>query len=594
MKRLWNKGLALLVALTLLLGAFGALSEELDGELGFEPEQLPVEAEGLELEEFELGGDEFAVEALDEYADFVWDGQPQVMAGEEPSPAPLPEFEIDENGRLYAYNGQGGDVVIPETVKTIARTAFRIWDDEKDEYVCKPVVSLRVPKTIQRIEYDAFEDCDTLTSVVLEGFTVPEKYDSEENGQYRPFESYIFEGCDNLTTATVLAGTVNYGMFRNCPKLSSVTLGEGVTDINSSAFKNCKALAGIALPAALETLEDQAFEGCEALTAIVVPGTVGYIGGSAFEGCKALATVTLNKGLESIEGSVFRDCTALTAIEIPDSVMDIYGSAFKGCKALATVALADGLDEISDNAFEGCEALTAIVIPESVTYIGEEAFLKCAKLGTVTINSRDARIGKNAFKDIPADAKFTVYCSGKVAKYLARNNIAVAEKLHRTITRPAVAATCIATGLTEGKVCVLCGEEVVKQEVVAKVPHTVVELPAVPATYVSTGLTAGQYCSACEKVMVEQKEIKKLVASKVALNKKTANLKVGKTLTLKATLTPKDATASQVKLTWKSSNTKIATVSAKGKVKAKKAGTVTITVTTPNGKKATCKITVKK
>ena len=43
-----------------------------------------------------------------------------------------------------------------------------------------------------------------------------------------------------------------------------------------------------------------------------------------------------------------------------------------------------------------------------------------------------------------------------------------------------------------------------------------------------------------------------------------------------------------------SSDTKSAKVSSKGKVKAKKAGTATITVTGDNGKTYTCKITVVK
>ena len=66
-------------------------------------------------------------------------------------------------------------------------------------------------------------------------------------------------------------------------------------------------------------------------------------------------------------------------------------------------------------------------------------------------------------------------------------------------------------------------------------------------------------------------------------------LKKGKTLALKAKLVP---TGAEAKITYKSSNTKVATVDAKGNVKAKKAGTAVITVTA--GKvKATCKITVK-
>ncbi|MBQ9014992.1 MAG: Ig-like domain-containing protein [Firmicutes bacterium] len=69
-------------------------------------------------------------------------------------------------------------------------------------------------------------------------------------------------------------------------------------------------------------------------------------------------------------------------------------------------------------------------------------------------------------------------------------------------------------------------------------------------------------------------------------------MKKGKKKTLKATVSPSNAANKAV--TWKSSNKKVATVTSKGVVKAKKKGKATITVTTKDGKKkATCKITVK-
>lgn len=82
----------------------------------------------------------------------------------------------------------------------------------------------------------------------------------------------------------------------------------------------------------------------------------------------------------------------------------------------------------------------------------------------------------------------------------------------------------------------------------------------------------------------------KEAATKVKLNKTKATLKKGSTLTLKATITPSSSTD---KLTWSSSNKKVATVNSKGKVTAKKKGTAVITVKTSSGKKATCSITVK-
>ena len=74
--------------------------------------------------------------------------------------------------------------------------------------------------------------------------------------------------------------------------------------------------------------------------------------------------------------------------------------------------------------------------------------------------------------------------------------------------------------------------------------------------------------------------------SKLSLNESAANIVCGKTLTLKATL--KDSTST---VTWKSSDSKIATVDKNGKITAKMAGSVTITASA-DGQNAECKVTV--
>ena len=78
----------------------------------------------------------------------------------------------------------------------------------------------------------------------------------------------------------------------------------------------------------------------------------------------------------------------------------------------------------------------------------------------------------------------------------------------------------------------------------------------------------------------------------VTLNKTNIKTKKGAKMQLKATINPSNAT--NKKVTWKSSNTKLATVSSTGKVTCKAKGTVTITVITANKKKqAKCKIIIK-
>ena len=80
-------------------------------------------------------------------------------------------------------------------------------------------------------------------------------------------------------------------------------------------------------------------------------------------------------------------------------------------------------------------------------------------------------------------------------------------------------------------------------------------------------------------------------ATGITLNKTSASLYKGETVTLNATVNPSDTT--DKKITWKSSNTNVAAVSSSGVVTAKGAGTAVITAQTSNGKKATCTVTVK-
>lgn len=85
---------------------------------------------------------------------------------------------------------------------------------------------------------------------------------------------------------------------------------------------------------------------------------------------------------------------------------------------------------------------------------------------------------------------------------------------------------------------------------------------------------------------------KQVAVSKITVSSKTLNLEVGQTRTLTATVTPDNATDKTV--TWTSSDKNVATVDKdNGTVTAVGEGTATITATAANGKKDTCKVTVK-
>lgn len=116
------------------------------------------------------------------------------------------------------------------------------------------------------------------------------------------------------------------------------------------------------------------------------------------------------------------------------------------------------------------------------------------------------------------------------------------------------------------------------------------------ATVSSNGVITAK-ASGSAKITVKSGSKKVVINVKVPKTAPTAitgvptskTLKKGKSLTLKPKLSPKGAEA---KITYKSSNSKVATVNANGKITAKKKGTAVITVKAGNVK-ATCTITVK-
>ena len=107
------------------------------------------------------------------------------------------------------------------------------------------------------------------------------------------------------------------------------------------------------------------------------------------------------------------------------------------------------------------------------------------------------------------------------------------------------------------------------------------------ATITATAADGSGKNAACKVTVV-----KKIVTG-VTIKCKANTIKKKKTLTLTATVQPTNADIKDV--TWKSSNTKVATVDSNGKVCGIKKGTVTITATAKDGsgKKDTMKVTVK-
>lgn len=120
-------------------------------------------------------------------------------------------------------------------------------------------------------------------------------------------------------------------------------------------------------------------------------------------------------------------------------------------------------------------------------------------------------------------------------------------------------------------------------------------------TYYKYNIVAFKYVNGVKVTLAASKKIhattlggKYGVAKAVKLNKSKVKIKKGKTFKIKASEIKKDKKIKRHRaICYESSNTKIATVNSKGKIKAKKKGKCTIYVYAQNGVYKTVKVTVK-
>lgn len=120
-------------------------------------------------------------------------------------------------------------------------------------------------------------------------------------------------------------------------------------------------------------------------------------------------------------------------------------------------------------------------------------------------------------------------------------------------------------------------------------------------TYYKYNIVAFKYVNGVKVTLAASKKIhattlggKYGVAKAVKLNKSKVKIKKGKTFKIKASEIKKDKRIKRHRaICYESSNTKIATVNSKGKIKAKKKGKCTIYVYAQNGVYKTVKVTVK-
>ena len=517
------------------------------------------------------------------------------------------------------FSGCSGltSVEIPNSVTTIGNSAF---------YKCSGLTSVVIPNSVTKIYGKAFYKCSGLTSVsignsvtyigenVFDGCSGLKKveisdleawckisfYDVDANPIYyshhlflngqeiknlivpetvQELKSYVFCGCSGLTSVEIPNSVTSIGnyAFYDCSGLTSVSIGNSVTSIGSDAFYGCSGLTSVEIPNSVTSIGNYAFYKCSGLTSVSIGNSVTYIGENVFDGCSGLKKVEISD-LEAWCKISFYDVDAnpiyyshhlflngqeIKNLIVPETVQELKSYVFCGCSGLTSVEIPNSVTSIGNYAFYECSGLTSVSIGNSVTYIGETMFYGCSSLKLAFLNAKKCSVVRQ-FNPSPGaftSSGLTLVIGADVEQI--EGGLLTSSNATKIVTQAATPPVITSYTFSD-KSCPL---------------------------YVTQGAYAKYWATDIWEDFTDMRPIDNPI-TKIELNKSSLNLGTNNITQLSATITPSNATLSDIY--WVSDNPTIASVDQNGKVTGLKTGITTITAMAIDGSgvKATCKVSV--
>ena len=190
-----------------------------------------------------------------------------------------------EKGRakLVAYPaGKGAEITFPEEITAIGDRAF---------VGCENLENVEIPDTVTEIGFFTFDGCSGLKKV-----TLPK----------------------NL-------GSIKEGLFYNTG-ITSIEIPETVTDIDSFAFAYCQGLKTVTIPGKVERVDQLTFFGCGNLRSVYIQEGVKSIEVNAFADCYSLKTLAIPKSVTEIEKDAMPENENLTIYGEAGSYAETYAN----------------------------------------------------------------------------------------------------------------------------------------------------------------------------------------------------------------------------------------------------------------------------
>lgn len=201
-------------------------------------------------------------------------------------------------------------------------------------------------------------------------------------------------------------------LFYNCKNLTNLTLGKGISSINSFAFAGCTGMKTLYIKSTkIDSTDPKIFTDAGkdsggftvelAANVTKLPDNLFY----STDGNPYVTSVFADAGskLESIGSSAFFDCNRLESAYFANCTMltYIHNAAFKGYTRLVSADFSNciKLQKINSEAFANCMNLADFTISndEAITNIGDKAFYNTLAIRTMTIPESVREIGADAF-----------------------------------------------------------------------------------------------------------------------------------------------------------------------------------------------------
>jgi uncharacterized protein YjdB len=499
-------------------------------------------------------------------------------------------------------------------------------------YYCKELSSVVIPNSVTSMGEKAFFYCSKINSLTI-------------SNSITELPEFAFEGCSSLISVTIPESINKIGAraFSNCSSLQSVVIPNSVTVIGESAFDGCKSLTSIKIPENA-FLNSYAFRSCSNLTSVTIPNGVSFIGFSVFDYCSKLKTITIGKGIKKIQGEAFAYCDELTDVycyssEVPDTWSNVFTESYPEYATLHVPS--SSLEAYSDKS-PWKDFGSKVKLPEVIYMVDNELYSKdLFFIGEhITPIEEPEKEGHtfSGWSDIPETmpnedvtitGSFTVnsytltyLVDGEVYKtcevkygtvispedYPTKIGYSFSGWENLPSTMPAhdvtVTGSFIANGTTS-KVKLSKTKAIIEKgktlTLKAKVYPTTEDqsvtwessdptIAKVSSSGKVKGKKVGTATITCTSKTTGTKATCKVTVGYVKLSNTEVCIEKGKALTLVAKVYP---TTLEQSVTWKSSNTAIATVTSKGKVKGLRTGTTIITCTSnTTGLSAICVVTV--